>query len=76
MLYKKIPVLSLNKLKVNREDRKLKTTKNKNYPLVITSNMKVKETKTKICHLKRQYFDMIKSYLIDVINNHKTQFGE
>ena len=39
--------------------------------MVITQNMKAKETKIKIYHLK-EYLDMIRPYLSDMINDHKT----
>ena len=39
--------------------------------MVITSNMKAKETKTKNLS-PEEYLDMIRSYLSDIINNHKT----
>ena len=39
--------------------------------MVITSNMKVKEIKTKNLSLKK-YLSMIRPYLSDLINDHKT----
>ena len=38
--------------------------------MIITQNMKVEETKTKI-HCLKNYLDIIRPYLRDMINNYK-----
>ena len=70
-----MPDLSLNELKQiasikNYKPIKTKSTLNGNY-------IKYESKRDKEENLSpKEYFDMIKPYLSDIINNHKIQFGE